>query len=104
MMQFYGNKFTTMWKAIDLPEMKQLWSEKLSVYSDNPDCLTYALEETEKHDWPPSLSEFLAACRDYIDLDRHRNCAKCDKPTYARIGSDNLCGFHWNEYWKRDKP
>jgi hypothetical protein len=58
---YYGNRFTDMWRGVDIETVRKTWAEKLVVYS--PEALTYALEQCETHDWPPSLPEFVKLCK-----------------------------------------
>lgn len=62
----YGNKFLDMWKGLDLQAVKQAWAEDL--YGYTADELKRGLEWCKTQSWPPTLPEFMTACRPVLDV------------------------------------
>ena len=60
----YGNKFADMWKDTNLAEVKLMWAGKLGGFIDKPDAIKQALDSFDERPWPPTLPEFIVACRD----------------------------------------
>lgn len=56
----YGNRFTDMWKGIDLHEVKRCWADELSAYSVQQ--VAQAVNGLTEKAWPPTLPEFLEMC------------------------------------------
>lgn len=61
----YGNKFTDMWREIEPESIKRAWGEDLAGYT--ADELKKGLEWCKTQKWPPTLPEFMTACRPVID-------------------------------------
>lgn len=60
----YGVKFLDMWKGTDLANVKQTWAEKLGGFCDRPEIIRDALDACDDRPFPPTLPEFMGACRD----------------------------------------
>lgn len=64
MSAYYGTLFLDRWRDADLAEVKRIWAEALSSFSDNPECFKAALKALiEGSAFPPTLPEFVALCR-----------------------------------------
>lgn len=61
----YGNKFTDMWRGIETESIRQAWAEDLAGYT--ADELKRGLEWCKTQKWPPTLPEFMTACRPVMD-------------------------------------
>lgn len=61
----YGNKFLDMWKGLDLYAVKQAWAEDLAGFSGEE--IKRGLDWCKTQAWPPTLPEFMTACRHPID-------------------------------------
>lgn len=61
----YGNKFLDMWRGLNIDEVKSAWAEDLAGYS--ADELKRGLEWCKTQAWPPTLPEFMTACRPVLD-------------------------------------
>lgn len=61
----YGNKFTDMWRGIEPESIRQAWGEDLAGYT--ADELKRGLEWCKTQKWPPTLPEFMTACRPVMD-------------------------------------
>lgn len=59
----YGSLFMDRWKGCDLAGVKATWAEELAGFADKPECIGYALKSLADEKFPPTLPEFLAACR-----------------------------------------
>lgn len=59
----YGSLFLDRWKGCDVANVKATWSDELAGFADRPDCITYALRSLSDQPFPPTLPEFIAACR-----------------------------------------
>lgn len=60
----YGALFRERWRDCDLDEVKRVWAEELSSFSDNPECFGLALKAmVAECKFPPTLPEFVAICR-----------------------------------------
>lgn len=59
----YGNKFSAMWADSNAQAVKAIWAEKLGGFTDNPQAIKGALDSFDSEPWPPTLPEFLNACR-----------------------------------------
>lgn len=59
----YGSLFMDRWKGCDLAGVKATWAEELGGFADKPECIKYALQSLADEKFPPTLPEFLAACR-----------------------------------------
>lgn len=64
MSAMYGALFRERWRDCDLDEVKRVWAEELSSFSDNPECFGLALKAmVGECKFPPILPEFVAICR-----------------------------------------
>lgn len=66
----YGSLFIDRWKGCDMANVKETWAEELGGFRDRPDCIAYALKTLADQQFPPTLPEFLAACRRAPKQDR----------------------------------
>lgn len=58
---FYGSKFTEVFGGIDPEVMKGIWAEELAAYT--LDELNRGVTACRALKWPPTLPEFMVACR-----------------------------------------
>lgn len=65
LVSMYGNKFLDMWRGLDIALVKTAWSEDLAGYTS--DELKRGLEYCKTQQWPPTLPEFMTACRPVRD-------------------------------------
>lgn len=61
----YGSKFADMWRDLPVDEVKQAWGEDLAGYT--ADELKRGLEWCKTQSWPPTLPQFMTACRPVLD-------------------------------------
>jgi hypothetical protein len=61
----YGNKFADMWRDLDPSAVKRAWGEDLAGYS--ADEMKRGLDWCKTQKWPPTLPEFMEACRPVLD-------------------------------------
>ena len=61
----YGNKFSDMWRDLDPAAVKRAWAEDLAGYTGAE--LKRGLEWCKTQKWPPTLPEFMTACRPVMD-------------------------------------
>ena len=59
----YGSKFASMWADSNPQAVKAIWAEKLGGFLDTPMAIKEALDSFDTEPWPPTLPEFLNACR-----------------------------------------
>jgi hypothetical protein len=59
----YGSKFAQMWQGTNLPDVKAMWAEKLGGFGDKPEAIKQALSSFDEEPWPPTLPDFIQACR-----------------------------------------
>lgn len=59
----YGSLFLDRWSRCDMANVKAVWAEELAGFQDNPAAIGYALKALQDQQFPPTLPEFLAACR-----------------------------------------
>ncbi len=59
----YGSLFHDRWKGCDLQNVKNTWAEELAPFADQPERIRYALNSLDDSPFPPTLPEFIAACR-----------------------------------------
>jgi len=62
----YGSKFLDMWANMDIQEVKLAWGEDLAGYT--ADELKRGLEWCKTQAWPPTLPQFMTACRPVLDV------------------------------------
>lgn len=65
-LMMYGNKFADMWRDLDPNAVKRAWAEDLHGYT--ADELKRGLEWSRTQAWPPTLPEFMKACRPVLDV------------------------------------
>lgn len=61
----YGAKFSAAWQGCNLSNVKAVWAEDLGGYSGQE--ISAGIAKCREMDWPPTLPEFLKACRPPID-------------------------------------
>ena len=59
----YGSLFIDRWKGCDMANVKTTWADELGGFKDRPEAIGYALQTLADNQFPPTLPEFLAACR-----------------------------------------
>jgi hypothetical protein len=59
----YGSMFHDRWKGCDLNNVKATWAEELAPYAHRPEAIGHALKTLSGQKFPPTLPEFLEACR-----------------------------------------
>lgn len=59
----YGALFHDRWKGCDLDNVRATWAEELAGFRDKPEAIAYALKSLAGQQFPPTLPEFLSACR-----------------------------------------
>lgn len=65
---FYGSKFADLWRGCDIEGVKYVWAKELAGYS--ADEIARGIAACRTRDWPPTLPEFLKACRQALDYER----------------------------------
>lgn len=81
----YGNRFTDMWSGVATAEVKATWADGLLGYS--VDEIKRGLAECLKHDWPPTLPQFLKLCRPAMDYES-AYAEACEQINRRRYGKD----------------
>lgn len=59
----YGSLFIDRWRDCDMANVRETWAEELAGFKDQPDRIAYALRVLAEEKFPPTLPEFIAACR-----------------------------------------
>lgn len=59
----YGTLFKDRWKGCNLDNVMQTWREELAGFADQPERIGHALKSLADEKFPPTLPEFIAACR-----------------------------------------
>lgn len=59
----YGSLFLDRWRDCNMSNVMQTWAEELSGFADQPERISYALQSLADERFPPTLPEFIAACR-----------------------------------------
>lgn len=59
----YGSLFHDRWKGCDLANVKETWAEELAPFAAKPEAIGYALKVLANAKFPPTLPEFIEACR-----------------------------------------
>lgn len=59
----YGALFHDRWKGCDLDNIKATWAEELAPYAAKPEAISHALKVLATTKFPPTLPEFIDACR-----------------------------------------
>lgn len=92
----YGNKFADMWRGIDTNSIKAAWAEDLAGFTG--DELKRGLAWCKTQTWPPTLPEFMNACRPVVDA-RTEWAEACEQ---MRIRLDGKGADAWTRpqvYW-----
>lgn len=63
----YGSKFAGMWAGADVTEVKRAWATGLAGYTAQE--LAAGLEACLAMAWPPTLPEFMRACRPPLEYE-----------------------------------
>ncbi len=92
----YGNKFADMWRGIDPDAIKQAWGEDLAGYTGNE--LKRGLDWCKTQTWPPTLPEFMTACRPVIDA-KTEWAEACDQMRVRLIGQGGDVWGRPEVYW-----
>lgn len=61
----YGAKFLDQWRGLDLDKVRALWAKELSGFT--VDEIAAGVAACRSKDWPPTLPEFMKACRPPLD-------------------------------------
>lgn len=64
MSAMYGSKFSDLWSGVDPASIRAVWADKLGGFAQRPEIIKAALDSCDDKPWPPTLPEFLAACRE----------------------------------------
>lgn len=59
----YGSLFLDRWRGCDMENVRATWAEELGGFRDQPERIAYALKSLADQPFPPTLPEFIAACR-----------------------------------------
>jgi hypothetical protein len=59
----YGSLFLDRWRGCDMANVRATWAEELAGFADQPERIAYALRALADQQFPPTLPEFVAACR-----------------------------------------
>jgi hypothetical protein len=59
----YGSLFLDRWRGCDMDNVRETWAEELAGFKDQPERIAYALKSLSDERFPPTLPEFIAACR-----------------------------------------
>lgn len=63
----YGSMFHDRWKGCDLANVKATWAEELAPFAQRPEAIGHALKVLAAAKFPPTLPEFIEACRNAPD-------------------------------------
>lgn len=55
--------FLDRWRGCDMANVRETWAEELAGFADQPERIGYALRSLADQQFPPTLPEFVAACR-----------------------------------------
>ncbi len=61
---FYGAKWAAQYGAFPRERVKRTWAEELAGFADKPEAIASAIESQKTNAFPPTLPEFLTACRE----------------------------------------
>lgn len=103
----YGSLFLDRWRGCNMANVKDTWAEELANFEDKPECIGYALKVLATSKFPPTLPEFLEACRQaprkeapalrYVptaeDEERARQAAEQAARVIKRRASDGIDTF-----------
>lgn len=104
----YGSLFLDRWRGCNMANVKDTWAEELANFEDKPECIGYALKVLATSKFPPTLPEFLEACRQaprkeapalrYVptaeDEERARQAAASAAKAIKKINGDGI-DEHW---------
>ncbi|MFM7008721.1 MAG: hypothetical protein ACKO0Z_05225, partial [Betaproteobacteria bacterium] len=90
-----------------MANVRETWAEELGGFKDQPECIGYALKSLADSPYPPTLPEFIAACRKAPrkeapalpykptaeDHERMAAAARKAKRAVEKAGSDKVA--HW---------
>lgn len=91
-----------------MDNVRSTWAEELGNFEDKPECIGHALKVLASSKFPPTLPEFLEACRNaprkeapalrYVptaeDEERARQAAASAAKVIKKIGGDGI-DTHW---------
>ena len=60
----YGSMFLDRWRNCDMANVRATWAEELAGFRDKPEAIGAAIAALGDSQYPPTLPEFLAACRE----------------------------------------
>ena len=66
MSMIYGNRMESMWKGMDSAQVLQFWHMKLEEMT--PEEFTRGVKALDRHEYPPTLPQFIKLCRPDIDF------------------------------------
>lgn len=104
----YGSLFIDRWKDCNMANVRETWAEELANFEDKPECIGHALKVLATSKFPPTLPEFLEACRQaprkeapalrYVptaeDEERARNAAASAAKAIKKFSGDGI-DRHW---------
>jgi hypothetical protein len=104
----YGSLFIDRWKDCNMANVRETWAEELANFEDKPECIGHALKVLATSKFPPTLPEFLEACRQaprkeapalrYVptpeDEERARQAAASAAKVVKKINHDGI-DTHW---------
>ena len=59
----YGSLFLDRWRGCDMDNVIGVWAEELAGFAERPEAISYALRSLAISKFPPTLPEFIEACR-----------------------------------------
>ena len=92
----YGNKFADMWRGLNIADVKHAWGEDLAGYTG--DELKRGIGWCKTQTWPPTLPEFMTACRPVIDA-KTEWAEACDQMRVRLIGQGGDVWGRPEVYW-----
>lgn len=104
----YGSLFIDRWKDCNMANVRETWAEELANFEDKPECIGHALKVLATSKFPPTLPEFLEACRQaprkeppalrYVptadDEERARQAAASAAKAIKKINDEGI-DTHW---------
>lgn len=111
----YGSLFHDRWKGCDLANVKATWAEELAPFAQRPEAIGHALKVLGNAKFPPTLPEFIEACRNAPEAyqpalpykptkaDHDRALAMIGQATKAMTGSDEYDPMLWAKRPKSQK-
>jgi len=67
MQALYGAQFSRQWESIKPERLPQIWAEELAGFSGQE--IAAGLAACKTRQWPPTLPEFMALCRPWLDAE-----------------------------------